>query len=180
MSIIIVIICVDMSRETGRQQLDPIEPVSKLLTGAVGIPTSIILPPTYQDARRVNQRCRGNSLGIPPTYFLKGMTIASNVGEEETKLVDKRDINEHEIHMAALKGTTAIKMEELVLQYGVNFRDHGGRTPLMYAVLGNQSKMCSTLLKLHASVNAKDGAGLTALLWATYQAKTNVLRVLLK
>ena len=29
-----------------------------------------------------------------------------------------------------------------VFQYGVEYRDAGGRTPLMYAVLGNQPKMC--------------------------------------
>lgn len=29
-----------------------------------------------------------------------------------------------------------------VFQYGVEYRDQGGRTPLMYAVLGNQPKMC--------------------------------------
>lgn len=71
-------------------------------------------------------------------------------------------------------------MKTLALQYGVDYRDIGGRTPLMYAVLGNQPKMLELLLKFKASVNAKDMTGLTALLWATYQANADALRVLMK
>lgn len=50
----------------------------------------------------------------------------------------------------------------------------------MYAVLGNQPKMCDMLLGMGAAVNAKDSTGLTALLWAAYQAKPQVLRTLLR
>ena len=82
--------------------------------------------------------------------------------------------------MAAMEGVSVVRMKTLALQHGVEFRDDGGRTPLMYAVLGNQPRMCEVLLKLKASVNCKDLAGLTALLWATYQAKPEIMRVLLK
>ncbi len=65
-------------------------------------------------------------------------------------------------------------------EFGVDYTDHGGRTPLMYAVLGNQPKMCEALLTLGAAVNAKDSSGLTPLLWATYQARAQVIRTLLR
>ena len=66
------------------------------------------------------------------------------------------------------------------IQFGVDYRDHGGRTPLMYTVLGNQPRMCEVLLGLGAAVNAKDTSGLTPLLWATFQAKPLIIRVLLR
>lgn len=72
------------------------------------------------------------------------------------------------------------QIKTLALRCGVDYRDSGGRTPLMYAVLGNQPKMCELLVKLKAEINAKDLAGLTPLLWATYQAKADIIRVLLK
>lgn len=50
----------------------------------------------------------------------------------------------------------------------------------MYAVLGNQPRMCDTLLGLGAKVNAQDGTGLTPLLWATFQAKPQCMKTLLK
>lgn len=50
----------------------------------------------------------------------------------------------------------------------------------MYAVLGNQPKVCEVLLGLGAAVNARDASGLTPLLWATYHAKSQVIRVLLR
>ncbi len=72
------------------------------------------------------------------------------------------------------------EMKRLVMQYGVDYKDQGGRTPLMYAVLGNQPKLCEQLIKLRASLNMKDMCGLTALLWATFLARPQVIRVLLK
>ena len=66
------------------------------------------------------------------------------------------------------------------IQCGVDYRDHGGRTPLMYAVLGNQPRMCDTLLGLGAKVNTQDSAGLSPLLWATFQAKPQCMKILLR
>ena len=66
------------------------------------------------------------------------------------------------------------------VRFGVDYRDRGGRTPLMYAILGNQPRMCEVLLSLGAVVNIRDGSGLTPLLWATYQAKPLVMKTLLK
>ena len=85
-----------------------------------------------------------------------------------------------EIHVAAMEGVRGSEMKRLAIQFGVDYRDHGGRTPLMYAVLGNQPKMCEVLIKLRASIDVKDSSALTPLLWATYLARAEVMRVLLK
>lgn len=72
----------------------------------------------------------------------------------------------------------------------------------MYAVLGNQPKMCEVrhgdhetagtreyamcmytlqvLLQAEADVNIRDSSGYTPLLWAAFQAKSEVMKVLLK
>lgn len=89
-------------------------------------------------------------------------------------------LSNEEIHISAMEGVRSSQMKDLALQYGVDYRDHGGRTPLMYAVLGNQPKMCEVLLKLKASINAKDATGFTPLLWATYHANPNVMKILLR
>ncbi len=91
-----------------------------------------------------------------------------------------QDISTNPIHLAAMEGVSSSQMKDWALQFGVDYRDAGGRTPLMYAVLGNQPRMCDALVKLKASINAKDLAGLTPLLWATYQGKAEIIRVLLK
>ena len=71
-------------------------------------------------------------------------------------------------------------MKRLAIQYGVDSRDQGGRTPLMYAVLGNQPKVCEQLIKLRANIDIKDLSGQTPLLWATFLARAELVRVLLK
>ena len=85
-----------------------------------------------------------------------------------------------EIHVAAMEGVRGSEMKRLAIQFGVDHRDRGGRTPLMYAVLGNQPKMCEVLIKLKASIDVRDLSALTPLLWATYLARAEVMRVLLK
>ena len=66
------------------------------------------------------------------------------------------------------------------MRYGVDYRDHGGRTPLMYAVLGNQPKMCELLIQLGADVNATDYASLGPLLWSAYHIRPIPMRILLR
>lgn len=105
-----------------------------------------------------------------------------------------------EIHVAAMEGVKSSQMKKLVspstltpsphypssvlppqaIRYGVDYRDHGGRTTLMYAILGNQPRMCEILLELGAKVNVRDNTGLTPLLWATFQAKPQCMRTLLR
>ena len=89
-------------------------------------------------------------------------------------------ISNEEIHVAAMEGVSNSQMKSLALQYGVDFRDHGGRTPLMYTIIGNQPKLCSTLIKLKAAVNAQDSTGMSPLLWATFKAKPDIMKILLR
>lgn len=117
------------------------------------------MPPSYAEGRGMNEAQQGRGGGL-------------RAGMQE--------LSEHPIHTAAMEGVSSSQMKTLALQYGVDYRDVGGRTALMYTIMGNQPKMCELLLKLKASVNAKDLAGLTPLLWATYRAKSDVIRVLLK
>ncbi len=100
--------------------------------------------------------------------------------QREGLRVGIQEFSQHPIHVAAIEGVSSSQMKTLALQHGVDYRDTGGRTPLMYAVQGNQPKMCEVLLKLKASVNAKDLAGLTPLLWATYKSMADIIRILLK
>jgi ankyrin repeat protein len=85
-----------------------------------------------------------------------------------------------EIHTAAMEGVKPSVLKKMVFQYGVEYRDAGGRTPLMYAVLGNQPKMCEVLVQMGSNVDAKDSAGLTPLLWASYRARPHAMKVLLR
>ena len=89
-------------------------------------------------------------------------------------------MSNEEIHVAAMEGVSNSQIKSLAIQYGVDFRDHGGRTPLMYTVIGNQPKMCTTLIKLKAAVNAQDSSGMSPLLWATYLAKPDIIKILLR
>lgn len=130
--------------------------------------------PSYQEAS-VTPRRRATIASTPPAYLSSGSREYGQRGS-----ADIQDISNHPIHLAAMEGVGGSQMKTLALQYGVDYRDIGGRTPLMYAVLGNQPKMLELLLKFKASVNAKDMTGLTALLWATYQANADALRVLMK
>lgn len=95
-------------------------------------------------------------------------------------LAGLQDVSDNPLHLAAMEGGGLSRLKELAVQYGVDYQDSGGRTPLMYAVLGNQPRACELLLKMKASINAKDMTGLTPLLWATYKAHADVIRVLLK
>lgn len=90
-------------------------------------------------------------------------------------------LSTQEIHMKAMEGTKTSVMMSLVTQCGgADYLDHGGRSPLMYAVLGNQPKICELLLGMGASVNLTDYSGASSILWATYQSKIEVMKVLLR
>ena len=138
--------------------------------------------PTYREASLGSPRQEGN----PLNYYnnqARNAVRGSQTGNRSSSLgimgtIDA--LSDEQIHLAALEGISASQMKNLALQCGVDYRDSGGRTPLMYAVLGNQPKMCEVLLKLKASINARDLTGHTPLLWATYQSKPDVMRVLLK
>ena len=138
-------------------------------------------PPAYQEAsgRYTSTDAYGNRNANLQRRSVDGYSQGSAV--LDTSLNDPLHyMSQEEIHTSAMEGVRSSQMKDLALQYGVDYRDHGGRTPLMYAVLGNQPKMCEVLLKLKASINAKDATGYTPLLWATYQAKPDVMKVLLR
>ena len=50
----------------------------------------------------------------------------------------------------------------------------------MYAVLGNQPKMCELLIQLGADVNAIDYSSLSPLLWSAYHLRPIAMRILLR
>lgn len=151
-------------------------------------------PPSYLEA---NQGRRTNHVAnvLPLNYYYGGQGRAvpgmrsripgnssclRNFGSHMGTVDTSQDLSEEQIHLSALEGVSASQMRILALQHGVDYRDMGGRTPLMYAILGNQPKMCEVLIKLKATVNILDLAGLTPLLWATFHAQPDVMRILLK
>uniref|UniRef100_A0A1X7TX49 Uncharacterized protein n=1 Tax=Amphimedon queenslandica TaxID=400682 RepID=A0A1X7TX49_AMPQE len=66
------------------------------------------------------------------------------------------------------------------MKYGIDYKDEGGHTALMYSVLGNQTKICESLINMGADVNATDNANLTALFWAVYHARPEIIKILLR
>lgn len=71
-------------------------------------------------------------------------------------------------------------MKTFLQTFPVDCPDHLGRTPLMYASIGNRVKAVEMLLRQGAAAAAKDGNGRTALLWAAYYGHFEVVRVLVK
>ena len=74
-------------------------------------------------------------------------------------------ISNSPLHVAAAKGDLT-SLRTLLDEYDVDHLDSAGRTPLMYAVLGNKAKACRALLRAKASLNTRDDHGNTALIWA--------------
>ena len=125
-----------------------------------------------------------NIWSTPPDYysargFSRDEGVAVNAEQRQVRL-NCPELSNIPIHMAAMEGVAIAQMKALVREFGVDFSDDGGRTPLMYAVIGNQPKMCELLIKMKASVSCRDMTGLTALLWATYKAHADIIKVLLK
>ena len=144
-----------------------------------GRPTSS--PPSYREvdiSRHVQrpQTCHPavNTTTTPPNYY------SGNARPSDTSSDGSHNLSTNPIHQSAMEGVGSMQMKTLVEECGVDLRDTGGRTPLMYAVLGNQPRMCEVLLKLKADINAIDYSGMSSLLWATYQSKPEVVRILLK
>jgi ankyrin repeat protein len=115
--------------------------------------------PNYQEPALSNHEYQNTQVPIPP---------------------DTQYLSNQEIHLSAMNGDKSSYMKKLVMKYGVDHSDHGGRTPLMYSVLGNQPKMTECLINMGAEIDAIDVSHHTALLWAVYHAKSEVVKVLLK
>lgn len=131
-------------------------------------PTSPVLP---SGAVSPSRRYSGGGIAASPSHA-HFYTIGGGEGGDQ--------LSQEEIHLSAMEGTSMTQIKTLALQYGVDYKDAGGRTPLMYSVLGNQPKMCETLIKLKATVNIVDQSGVTPLLWATFHARPDIIRLLLK
>ena len=83
------------------------------------------------------------------------------------------------LHTAAGRGES-ILVKTLVPTYGVDSRDHSGRTPLTHAVTGGRHRCSLMLLKMGADCHTTDNNGRTPLLWAAYRGHLEVMKVLLK
>ena len=55
-----------------------------------------------------------------------------------------------------------------------------GRTPLMFAVLGDSAECCAALLECGAAADKADTSGRTALHWAAHHGRTACCRALLR
>lgn len=183
-----------------RIPLPSMNPLPPLASSGSGLPLSHNLtnsnsPPSYLEASQGHRMHGQNIAGVPllnhyyggqgrgVAGFRNGTSNSSgsrNMGMGMGMGDISQDLSEEQIHLSALEGVSASQMRTLALQYGVDYRDTGGRTPLMYAVLGNQPKMCEVLIKLKATVNILDLAGVTPLLWATFHARPDIMRILLK
>lgn len=137
--------------------------------------------PSYQESSLRRQFTTASTSSLPPNYYGGTGTEGGGAGQQQRRVrLDFQELSDNPIHVAAMEGVAISQMKSLALQFGVDYQDSGGRTSLMYAVIGNQPKMCELLLKLKALVNSKDLTGLTPLLWATYKAHADIIRVLLK
>lgn len=103
----------------------------------------------------------------------------SNICSHMGMVDPSQDLSKDQIHQSALEGVSESRMVTLAMQHGVDHMDMGCRTPLMNAILGNHPIMCETLINLNADVNILDQEGYTPLLWATYQAQADIMRILL-
>jgi hypothetical protein len=85
----------------------------------------------------------------------------------------------HPLHMAVAIGKSPGVIKNLVMMFGVDQTDDHGRTPLMFASLGNKRASCSTLIDCGAVPDKQDDSGLTALHVACYHGAKEATRVLL-
>lgn len=166
--------------------LPPISPTSSGRNRSGVLPPIRTAPPQIAPENPPAYREMGNTTSLlptgPPNYSAierRGRELPSR-GEPFNPSDLSQYISNEEIHVAAMEGVSNSQMKNLALQYGVDFRDHGGRTPLMYTIIGNQPKLCSTLIKLKAAVNAQDSTGMSPLLWATFKAKPDIMKILLR
>ena len=173
----------------GTAQLSVLPPISSASSGgnrSGPLPPVRTAPPQIAPENPPAYREVGNNTSLlptgPPNYSTverRGRELPSR-GEPFNPPDLSQYISNEEIHVAAMEGVSNSQMKSLALQYGVDFRDHGGRTPLMYTIIGNQPKLCSTLIKLKAAVNAQDSTGMSPLLWATFKAKPDIMKILLR
>jgi hypothetical protein len=167
----------------GTAQLSILPPISPSSLGgnmSVPLPPIRTAPPQIAPENPPAYGEMGNTTSLLPTGPPNYSRELPYRGEPFNPPDLSQYISNEEIHVAAMEGVSNSQMKSLALQYGVDFRDHGGRTPLMYTIIGNQPKLCSTLIKLKAAVNSQDSTGMSPLLWATFKAKPDIMKILLR
>ncbi|KAI3643565.1 hypothetical protein MP228_013120 [Amoeboaphelidium protococcarum] len=83
------------------------------------------------------------------------------------------------LHIAA--GTGNMEMLKRCLNvFRINLPDKEGRTPLIYAVIGNHQQVVEYLIKRDANCNLCDYEGRSPVHWATYYGRFEILRLLLQ
>lgn len=109
----------------------------------------------------------------------------ANATAAPTGMIDFEDMNAEEeygatlLHSAAGQGDRTA-MKTFLQTFSVDCPDRMGRTPLMYASIGNRVKAIEFLLKQNATAHTHDSNGRTSLLWAAYYGHVEVVRLLLK
>jgi ankyrin repeat protein len=85
------------------------------------------------------------------------------------------------IHLASAMGGVSLVEFALLNHADPDVRDFEGRLPLHWATLTQQSSKCAALLLKHSKldINAVDDAGMTPLMWATYNNNPLVTEFLL-
>ncbi len=85
----------------------------------------------------------------------------------------------YDLHAMCMKGELDL-IKVRILPRNINQPDAQGRTPLMCAVLGGHIEIARYLITEKADVNRRDQKGWTALMWASYYQKKELLMILLE
>lgn len=83
------------------------------------------------------------------------------------------------IHIAAGTGNVDL-LKSKINVFLKDSADMEGRTPLVYAVIGNHRNIIKILLNYGASVNMIDTDGRSCIHWAAYYSRVEILRILLR
>jgi kinesin family protein 3/17 len=114
------------------------------------------------------------SASMRPSSVYSSSTMAVDTSE----FFSEEEWGNNPLHEAAVKGDRSV-VKTLIATYGLECTDVIGRTPLMYAVIGNKTKCCELLLRGGADPEAQDINGRTALLWAAYYGHVESAKLLL-
>ena len=98
---------------------------------------------------------------------------------EKNVIAGREDEDISPIHMASGTGNRKVLLRMLRM-FDVNFPDREGRTPLIYAVIGNDGHTIDLLYKHGANLNCTDFDGRSAVHWAAYYGRVVILKQLIR
>jgi ankyrin repeat protein len=84
------------------------------------------------------------------------------------------------VRYSVLRQGDRTAMKTFLQTFPVDCPDRLGRTPLMYASIGNRGKALEFLLRQGAIATTQDANGRTALLWAAYYGHAEIVRTLIR